>query len=212
VIRAIRPVSGARGAGVCTTAAGLLQLALGLTAGVFPQATSGSSPWTVLSACALLLLVAGLGGLAVTELAGSGRLAIIGLAVAIAGAVTDLLAHVIAAIDPSRPVSPLFPVGEIGIWLGMVLTGAAVLRARRWPGRGRFLPLACGLYPLAAVLPAYLLGSGRAGYLVGAGLGLLWAAFGLGLSRVGRSWLPPTAPPTLGLHRTRRRDDPAHRP
>ncbi|MCO1659441.1 hypothetical protein [Pseudonocardia humida] len=211
MIRAIPAVPGTRAAGACATVAGLLQLALGLTAGAFPLATSGFSPWMALSAVALLLLVAALGGLAAAEVAGSGRLAIVGLAVAIAGVVTDLLAHAIAAIDATRSVSPLFPVGAVGTWAGMVLTGAAVLLARRWAGRGRFLPLACGLYPVAAVLPAYLLGDGLTGHLAQAGLGLLWALLGVGLSRVRRSWLPPVAPTRLPL-RLDRFDDPARRP
>ncbi len=210
MIRAIPPVPGTRAAGVCATAAGLMLLALGLTASAFPLATHGFSPWMALSAVALLLLVAALGGLAASELAGSGRLAIVGLAVAIAGAVTDLLAHSIAAIDASRSVSPLFPVGAVGTWAGMVLTGAAVLRARRWAGRGRFLPLACGTYPVLAVLPAYAIGNGLAGHLAGAGLGLLWVALGVSLSRAPRSWLPPVAPTVLPL-RCDRYDDPAHR-
>ena len=127
-----------------------------------------------------------------------------------AGALTDLHAHSIATFAASRSVSALFPVGAIGMWAGLALAGTAVLRARRWPGRGRFLLLACGLYPLAVVLPTYVVGSGRAGHLAEAGLGLLWVALGLGLSQVGRSWLAPAAPTTLGL-RARRRDDPAHR-
>jgi hypothetical protein len=210
VIRAVPPVPGTRASGICATAAGLLQLGLGLSAGAFPLTTSGFSPWMALSAVALLLLVAALGGLAGSELAGSGRWAIVGLAVAIAGAVTDLLAHAIAAIDATRSVSPLFSVGAVGTWLGMVLTGVAVLRARRWAGRGRFLPLACGLYPAAAVLPAYLLGGGWVGHLAGAGLGLLWAVLGWSLARAPRSWLPPVAPTSLPL-RCDRYDDPAHR-
>ena len=209
MIRALPPVPGTRVSGVCATAAGLAQLGLGLTAGAFPLATTGFSPWMALSAVALLLLVVALGGLAAAELAGAGRLAIVGLAVAIAGTVTDLLAHSIAAIDASRSLSPLFPVGAVGTWAGMVLAGAAVLRARRWTGRGRFLPLACGVYPATAVLPAYLLGSGPAGHLAAAGLGLLWALLGVSLSRAPRSWLPPVAPTVLPL-RHHRRDDPAH--
>jgi hypothetical protein len=207
VRRAIPPLPGARGAGACLLAGGSLQLALGLGAGAFPLVLRGFSPWMALSAVALVLLVAGLAGMATTELAGSGRLATVGLAGAIAGTVIDLLAHATAAVDAARSVSPLFPVGAVGTWAGMVLTGAAVLRARRWAGPARFLPLACGLYPLAVVLPAYLVGDGPVGHLAGAGLGLLWAALGLGLRRTRRTWLAPTAPtaPT-GLDRVR--DDP----
>jgi len=211
VIRALPAAPGVRVAGACAAVAGSLQLALGLGAGAFPLAIWGFSPWMALSALALLLLVVALGGTAAAEVAGSGLPAILGLAVAIAGAVTDLLAHAIAAIDATRSVSPLFPVGAVGTWAGMVLTGLAVLRARRWAGPGRFLPLACGLYPVAAVLPAYLLANGPAGHLAQAGLGLLWALLGISLSRVRRSWLPPVAPTRLPL-RLDRPARPAPRP
>jgi hypothetical protein len=202
------PGPGVRGAGACFAAAGAHQLVLGATAGAFPLAATGFSPWMALSAVGLLLLAAGLAGLAATELAGPGWLGLVGPAVAIAGTLTDLLAHTAAAIDAARSLSPLFPVGAVGTWAGAALTGAAVLRARRWAGWGRWLPLACGLYPFAAVLPAYLVGSGPAGHLAGAGLGALWIAAGAALARTRRTWLPPAAPTALP-GRTGRPDDPA---
>ena len=40
--------------------------------------------------------------------------------------------------------------------IGMLLTGAAVLRCGRWRGWPRYTPLACGLVPFVIELPGFI--------------------------------------------------------
>ena len=49
--------------------------------------------------------------------------------------------------------SPLLPLGALSTGVGMTLVGIAVLRARRWGGWRRPIPLLAGLYPFVAMFP-----------------------------------------------------------
>lgn len=50
-------------------------------------------------------------------------------------------------------LSPVFPLAPLSSAAGILLTGIAVLRARRWQGWTRWLPLITGLYPFVFMFP-----------------------------------------------------------
>lgn len=101
-------------------------------------------------------------------------------------AVVELLAEA----HPLRSSSDhhiAFRVGSLSILAGMVLAGVGVLRAGRWTGPGRFLPLITGLYviPLTGVIIA-----GRAQLAALTGYSVLWLLLGLSLYSVTRAHPP----------------------
>lgn len=140
----------------------------------------GYASRTALIAVAYLLLIGGVIGLARSGAAGNGWPGRIGLAAAGLGWLTWAAAQFVLQIDFTLAEIVLFPVGSILIGLGMILAGVAVLRARRWRGWQRGVPLLCGLYlvPLTLVLFAIL---GGPSFLVLAGYGLCWLALGAAL-------------------------------
>ncbi len=46
-----------------------------------------------------------------------------------------------------------FPIAVVSTGLGMVVAGAAIARAGRWTGWGRWAPLMMGIYPFVAIVP-----------------------------------------------------------
>lgn len=104
-------------------------------------------------------LLAGIAGLGRTGAAGGHRW---GLRVAAGGmallAVTELAA--IAAAGSTYPgpgtdvLDALYGVSSIMIGVGLLAAGRAVLRARVWSGRSRWLPLATGAYVFVPMFPA----------------------------------------------------------
>lgn len=50
-------------------------------------------------------------------------------------------------------LTPLFPLAPLSSAVGILLTGIAVLRANRWQGWTRWLPLATGIYPFLFMFP-----------------------------------------------------------
>jgi hypothetical protein len=69
--------------------------------------------------------------------------------------------------------TPLHGVGMIGI-------GIAVLMSKRWQSRHSSMPLLCGLYPFAILLPAFVLSGGMNFYAL-AGWSLLFLLLGVAL-------------------------------
>jgi hypothetical protein len=68
--------------------------------------------------------------------------------------------------------------------IGMVLAGVAVLRAGRWSGWRRFVPLALGAYMFVVFLPVVIATGSDAGFFAAVtGLDLLSAALGLAVVR-----------------------------
>jgi hypothetical protein len=105
------------------------------------------------------------------------RAAAIGLAVFAAG-------HLLAGFNPASEDTPLMPVGGMFSTVGMLVAAVLVLRSGRWAGPDRFTPLACGLYPVLVLIPAFVVfGDGNMAAI--AGFGLVWALFGLGVTRLG---------------------------
>ncbi|MCE9646778.1 MAG: hypothetical protein K8S20_12330 [Chloroflexi bacterium] len=91
----------------------------------------------------LIMLV----GLWQSKAAGEGRFGKISLGIFIAGIAALLIAQVVQWLT-KNPDFFLFPVGGILQLLGGLLTGTAVVTAKRWSGWQRFAPLLQGLYYL----------------------------------------------------------------
>jgi hypothetical protein len=89
-------------------------------------------------------------GLWKSKAAGDGIFGKISLGIFIAGLVSLLIAQ-IAQWLTNNPDFFLFPVGGILQLLGGLLTGIAVVTAKRWNGWQRFAPLVQGLYYLIAL-------------------------------------------------------------
>ncbi|MEV5963424.1 hypothetical protein AB0L70_16755 [Kribbella sp. NPDC051952] len=154
-------------------AAGLLLTALGVFAAFGPDA---GGIWFALAAVAILLFVGGITGLrkAVADVTTARRaLAVVAVTMTLFG-----LSHLYAIVDPDR-ATPLFSALMVLSAVGLIVAGVAILRARIWSGPGRFLPLLCGVWPLATIP-------------VGAAVGdvphflaiALWGVSWIGLSRL----------------------------
>jgi hypothetical protein len=72
----------------------------------------------------------------------------------------------------------LLPAGAFLGAAGMVVTGIAVLRARRWTGWRRFAPLVAGLYPFVAMF-GFVIVTGGPNALAIVGWSLPWLLVGL---------------------------------
>jgi hypothetical protein len=71
----------------------------------------------------------------------------------------------------------LLPAGALFGAAGMVATGIAVARARRWTGWRRFAPLVAGLYPFGAMF-GFVAVAGEPNHLAIIGWSLPWILFG----------------------------------
>ena len=91
-----------------------------------------------------LVVVVGLGGLATLGAAGSAWWGRVGIGLAILSFVLLIGGEFIALSDPAT-VKAIFYRGA-PVRAGLVLAGVAVLRAGRWSGWRRFVPLAIGVY------------------------------------------------------------------
>ncbi len=133
---------------------------------------------SVLATVAALLLVAGPVALDRAGLAGRGRTARAGAVVAAIGWVLIALADTVAATVGAEATA-LYVTGTGAIFLGMLVVGGAVLRARVWSGPGRWTPLLCALYVLPA--GAFFGRDDVLGALAVAGWMLPWLALGIAL-------------------------------
>jgi hypothetical protein len=77
-------------------------------------------------------------------------------------------------------VSDLIALGALVSALGLVLTGLAVLMAKRWAGWTRWAPLLAGLFPFLLMFPFLFISDEPNGYAV-AGWGLARLALGLAI-------------------------------
>jgi hypothetical protein len=148
---------------------GLVIAVLGAVAAFAPAATEGVWWFLVAAVGALLLTVAILALRA--RVAGVARPA---LAVAATGMALFALAHVYTLVDADTAIL-LFSVFLVVLALGMIVAGIALARA--WRGPARFVPLLCGVWPLATIPAAAAIGDlSRFGAI--AVWGLCWVAFG----------------------------------
>jgi hypothetical protein len=118
-------------------------------------------------------------------LTGNGSYARIGLVLWILGSIAFAVGELVYLVARG-PSDMVFQVGSVAMLVGMVMAGVAVLRARRWTGPGRFLPLITGLYivPLTMVIITT-----DAALAALAGYSVLWLLLGLSLYFVTRASL-----------------------
>ncbi len=86
--------------------------------------------------------------------------------------------------------SDLLALGALVSAIGLLLTGIAVLRAKRWQGWTRWMPLLTGLYPWLAMFPFIFIADEPNGYAI-AGWGLMRLALGLAI-RLNRQSTQPS--------------------
>ena len=161
-------------------AGALLQLVLGIPLAAFQNPSAPAFGLiTALNAVSHLLLLAGVAGLARSGAAGRGRLAGAGLALTLLGLAVLLVAEATSLVAMSA-AEVLFGIATLALALGLILAGAAVLRAGRWGGWRRFTPLACGLYIPLVLLPSFALPGLAMNYAIGL-WGVCWLLVGLAL-------------------------------
>jgi hypothetical protein len=149
---------------------GLMIAVLGAVAALAPAATDGVW-WFLTAAVAALLLTVAILALR-ARVAGVARPA---LAVAGAGMALFALAHVYTLVDADTAIL-LFSVFLVVPALGMVVAGIAL--ARVWRGPARFVPLLCGVWPLATIPAGAAIGD-LPHFGAIAVWGLCWTAFGV---------------------------------
>ncbi len=129
---------------------------------------------------AFLMLLVAVIGLARSQAGGDGWLARLGLRAAGAG----LLVFAVSSVPQLRLVPdsamPYHVAGTMLIGLGMIAAGSAVLRARRWRGWQRSVPLLVGLYPFVVLIPLSAI-LGNADYYSIGGMWASWLAIGAAL-------------------------------
>ncbi len=109
-----------------------------------------------------LLHLSELAGVVALALCGATRsdwLSRIGLGIAMVGLVLTSLAEAVSPTSESF-ADALFSFAPTLTGVGMVLAGIAVLRARRWAGWHRFVPIAVGVYVFVALTPALIVSGG----------------------------------------------------
>ena len=124
-------------------------------------------------------LIVGLAGLAMLGAVGSAWWGRVGLGVAILSYVVLIGGELIEPFDPATAMV-IFDNVALPFGIGMVLAGVAVLRAGRWSGWRRFVPLALGAYMFVVFLPVVIATGSDAGFFAAVtGSDLLFAALGL---------------------------------
>lgn len=135
--------------------------------------------WEALLILVQALLLIGVVGLCWSGAVGAGRLGRIGLGIAVLGR-TSFLGGEIRSFVQGSDDGLLVPLGALLTGLGMILAGIAIVRARRWDGWHRMIPLLAGLYPFIAMFPILAI-TGEPPNLMIALWGLLWLLLGTAL-------------------------------
>jgi hypothetical protein len=154
----------------------------------------GTSDFVVMQLIVLVantLTLVGVVGLARSGAAGENRLAQVGLAIAVLGSAL-FLPFELLIIANMELGGMLLTLSALLQGLGLLLAGIAVLRAGRWSGWPRFVPLLCGLYPFLVMMPAFALSDGYNAWAL-VGWQLLYIALGLALYQRGSTYLADTA-------------------
>lgn len=125
--------------------------------------------------------LAGVIALALSGGAGTGLLGRAGLGAAMFGQLLLTIAEVVYPTNP--PIGEqLFNVAPALSGIGLVLTGTAVLRTRRWGGWHRFVPLAVGAWVFVVMTPTMIISGAPpapAAILAIAGWDLCWLILAL---------------------------------
>ncbi|MGQ0574101.1 MAG: hypothetical protein ACT4RN_07830 [Pseudonocardia sp.] len=127
-------------------------------------------------------VIVGLAGVIMLGATGSAWWGRAGIGLAILSYVVLIGGELVEPFDPAT-ATVIFDNVALLFGLGMVLAGGAVLRARRWSGWRRYVPLVLGAYTFVVFLPLAIV-AGEAGFWVAVtGLSLLFAALGLAVVR-----------------------------
>lgn len=164
-----------RPAGAAALTSGVVLTGLGSAAAVDPAVVGGG--WFVMAGLAAELLVVAVLGLrtSVDGVRGT-RTA---LTVAAAALALFGLAHFFALVDTDTAIL-LFSVFMIVASVGLIVAGVGVARAGVRSGGRRFMPLLCGVWPIATIPAGAALGD-LPHFLAIAGWGICWAALALTL-------------------------------
>lgn len=166
-------ISRIRSAGIAGAAGGALTLVSGIVvqAVVVPASTvspdAWSFPWTAsallpvsLLYCVFhLLVLAGIIGFGASGVAGSGRAARVGCILAALGTAVLAVAEPASMPIADQPLSAAGPAavgaafgaGTALTAVGLIVAGVTTIRARRWSGWRRYVPLATGIWTAALV-------------------------------------------------------------
>lgn len=139
-------------------AGGLLGAVLGIPLASF-ESQRPPLVWVgALNIVCQLLIMLDVVGLARSGAAGEGRSAVAGPAVTLLGLVALVVAEIslVAGVSAVTPRSPgtLFGVATVTTPVGLLLAGTSIVRAGRWTGWRRFVPLACGAFVPIVVIPS----------------------------------------------------------
>ena len=170
-----------RWSGLCLILAGLMQLVIGPLQQISPVAPP-SLDFSIrngLIAVTHALVLVGVIGLARSGAAGDGWLGKVGLGLAIIMGALFIPAEL--SIQVNQPLgATLDGICAMGLGLGMILAGVAVLRAGRWQGWWRSIPLLFGLYPFLLIMPFIFL-TGTPNFVAIGGWGVLSLLLGVAL-------------------------------
>ena len=147
-----------RTAGLWCILGALIGIGVGVKEGLAPTAW-GTTMFVVMQLFALIanaLVFVGVIGLARSGAAGEGWLAKIGLGLALFASALflPLELYIIFNLEVG---GMLLGISALLQGLGLLLAGIAVVRARRWHGWQRWIPLICGLYTFLVLIPALAL-------------------------------------------------------
>jgi hypothetical protein len=181
----------ARPAGVAAIAGGLLMIVIGVAAAI--DADIAGPGWFIVAGIAAgLLVVAVLGLRTVADGVRGTRAALTVAATALA---LFGLAHFFALLDADTAIL-LFSVFMVLASACLVVAGIVVARAAHWPGMRRFVPLLCGVWPLATIPAGAAIGD-LPHFLAIAGWGGCWTALGVVLLTAVATAARPAPQPAL---------------
>jgi hypothetical protein len=133
----------------------------------------GSTAFYAVEACFViiqLLLLFGFFGVLWSEGIGRGVFGKVAFGVGVLGHIAFVAAEMHSLMIGST--SDLLAAGALLSALGFVLTGIAVLLAKRWAGWARWVPLLTGIYPILVMFPFIAISGEPNGYAI-AGWGVL---------------------------------------
>lgn len=141
----------------------------------------GSTAFYAIEVCLIitqLLLLYGFFGVLWSDGVGRSTFGKIAFGIGVLGHLLFVAAETHSLI--SGTTSELLALGALVSAIGLVLTGIAVLVAKRWQGWTRWMPLLTGLYPWLAMFPFLFVSNEPNGYAI-AGWGLVRLALGLAI-------------------------------
>ncbi|MCA9942292.1 MAG: hypothetical protein KC449_02370 [Anaerolineales bacterium] len=120
----------------------------------FPWSEEHTTAFSIAEAIFIVmqtLLLIGFFGIWQSDGVGSGTFGKLAFGLAALGHLIFVLVEIHSLIIGE--LSPAFPLAPLSSAAGILLTGIAVLRAKRWQGWMRWMPLITGLYPFIFMFP-----------------------------------------------------------